>query len=132
MISGRKYQVLSGFMLFTRRVKSIKQAKFRLSDIQPVYLKKTAQFRIKKPKKPLITAEPMVDFQVGLVFVCNVTYPLKKSDAPDFRPGRTRFRGGFRCRQSGRPVQESEPYSEYIQMVTDFLNRGVTLQHYRK
>ncbi len=40
MISGRKYQVLSGFMLFTRRVKSIKQAKFRLPDIQSVYLKK--------------------------------------------------------------------------------------------
>jgi hypothetical protein len=39
MISGRKYRVLSGFMLFTRRVKSIKPANFRLSDIQPVYLK---------------------------------------------------------------------------------------------
>ncbi len=45
MISGRKYQGLSGFRLFTRRVKSVKQAKFRLSDIQSVYLKKTAQFR---------------------------------------------------------------------------------------
>jgi hypothetical protein len=40
MISGRKYQGLSGFRLFTRRVKSVKQAKFRLPDIQPVYLKK--------------------------------------------------------------------------------------------
>ncbi len=45
MISGRKYQGLSGFRFFTRRVKSVKQAKFRLPDIQPVYLKKTAQFR---------------------------------------------------------------------------------------
>jgi hypothetical protein len=46
MISGRKYRVLSAFMLFTRRVKSIKQAKSRLSGIQPLYLKKTAQFRL--------------------------------------------------------------------------------------
>jgi hypothetical protein len=45
MISGRKYQGLSGFRIFTRRVKSLKQAKFRLPDIQSVYLKKTAQFR---------------------------------------------------------------------------------------
>jgi hypothetical protein len=45
MISGRKYQGRSGFLLFTRWVKSVKQAKFRLPDIQPVYLKKTAQFR---------------------------------------------------------------------------------------
>jgi hypothetical protein len=36
MISGRKHQGLSGFRLFTRRVKSVKQAKFRLPDIQPV------------------------------------------------------------------------------------------------
>jgi hypothetical protein len=45
MISGRKYQGRSGFRHFTRWVKSVKQAKFRLPDIQPVYLKKTAQFR---------------------------------------------------------------------------------------
>ncbi|MEE4356021.1 MAG: hypothetical protein V2I97_06080, partial [Desulfococcaceae bacterium] len=37
----------SGFRHFTRWVKSVKQAKFRLPDIQPVYLKKTAQFRFK-------------------------------------------------------------------------------------
>ncbi len=45
MISGRKYQGPGGFRFFTRRVKSVKQTKFRLPDIQPVYLKKTAQFR---------------------------------------------------------------------------------------
>jgi hypothetical protein len=45
MISGRKYQGFSGSRLFTRRMKSVKQAKFRLSDIRPVYLKKTAQLR---------------------------------------------------------------------------------------
>jgi hypothetical protein len=42
MISGRKYQ---RFPSFHPPGESIKQAKFRLSDIQPVYLKKTAQFR---------------------------------------------------------------------------------------
>ncbi len=47
MISDRKYQGLSSFRFFTRWVKSVKQAKFRLPDIQPVYLKKTAQFRCK-------------------------------------------------------------------------------------
>jgi hypothetical protein len=45
MISGRKYQGHSGFRLFTRRVESVKQAKFRLSDIQPVYMKVPAKNR---------------------------------------------------------------------------------------